>query len=329
MAVRFIYILLILAVVLSGCGVFAEDTPKPTNEITQIRLPMGYIPSVQYAPFYVAMENGYYQDAGLDVEFDYSFETDGVALVGADELQFAVVSGEQVLLARAQGIPVVYVMAWWQDYPVGVTAMSDAGIQSPEDLNGKTIGLPGLFGASYIGLRALLDSGGLEEEDVTLDSIGFNQVESLAAGLVDAVVIYTNNEPIQLAAQGFDVDTIRVADYVHLSSNGLISNERTIKENPELVNAMVHATLRGISATLADPEAAFEISKLFVEGLDQTNEVVQRQVLATSLEFWKADRLGETDPEAWENMQELLLDMGILDAPMDLSAAYTNEFVLR
>ena len=153
--------------------------------------------------------------------------------MAANELQFAVVSGEQVLLARAQGLPVVYVMAWYQDYPVAVVAKKPTGHPaSPQDLAGKTIGLPGLFGASYIGLRALLSAAGLKESDVTLDSIGFNQVEALAADQDQAVVVYVANEPIQLRAQGYAVDVIPVADYVQLASNGLITNETTIAEQP-------------------------------------------------------------------------------------------------
>lgn len=326
-----ISLFLILLFLATACkSVPASPSPQPQATqppLTHIRLPMGYIPNVQYAPFYVAVEKGYYRQAGIEIEFDYSFETDGVALVGANNLQFAVVSGEQVLLARAQGLPIVYVMAWYQDYPIAVVAKTSQGIRQPQDLAGKRIGLPGLFGASYIGLRALLGVANIPESQVTLDSIGFNQVEALAADQEQAVVGYVTNEPIQLRARGFEVDVIRVADYVQLASNGLISNETTLKQNPDLVRRMVEATLHGLADTLANPDEAYEISKKYVEGLDQADEKVQKEILTTSIDFWKADPLGHSDSQAWENMQKILLEMGLLKQPLDLSQAYTNEFI--
>ncbi|MGD9092772.1 MAG: ABC transporter substrate-binding protein [Anaerolineales bacterium] len=326
-------ILCILALALAACGGEQPLEPaapeaEPTEvPLVHIRLPMGYIPNIQYAPYYVAVEKGYYEEEGIEIEFDYSFETDGVTLVGANDLQFAIVSGEQVLLARAQGLPVVYVMAWYNDYPVAVMAKSEQEIRTPQDLAGAEIGIPGTFGASYIGLRALLNEAGLSESDVTLNSIGFNQVESLVTDQSQAVVGYVANEPIQLNAQGYEVDVIRVADYVNLASNGLLTNEATIAANPELIEGMVRATLRGIADTLTNPDEAYRISLEYVEGLAIADEVVQKEILDTSIAFWNSDRPGYSDPAAWENMQEVLLDMELLTEPLDLSRAFTNQFI--
>jgi NitT/TauT family transport system substrate-binding protein len=320
---------LCITLLLAACAPAAAPAPTstPTPALVDISLPVGYIPNIQFAPLYVALEKGYYRQAGLNVTLDYSFETDSLALVGANHLQFAVVSGEQVLLARGQGLPVVYVMAWYQEYPVGIAAKTSQGIRSPKDLAGKRIGIPVLSGASYIGLRALLNAGGLQEKDVTLDTIGFNQVESLATDQEQAVVIYVPNEPVVLKSKGYDVDVVRVADYLKLVSNGLITNEATMAQNPNLVKRMVQATLHGIQDTIANPSEAYEISKKYVEGLAQQDTEVQMEVLTTSIGLWQTDRSGYSDPKAWENMQSVLLDMGLLTKPLDLQKAFSNAYL--
>jgi NitT/TauT family transport system substrate-binding protein len=314
-----------LAIGLMACS--PQPVTKEAGNLIHVKLPLGYIPNVQFAPLYVAVEKGYFAKAGIEIEFDYSYETDAMALVGADELQFAVVSGEQILLARAQGLPVVYVAAWYQKYPVAVVSKTEQGIKIPADLKGKRIGLPGTFGANYIGLDALLFSAGLTEKDVTLDSIGFTQVEALATDRDEAASVYAANEPVQLRAQGYEINELLVADYVQLASNGLITNEKTIAENPDLVQRMVSALMKGLADTIANPNEAYEISKNYVENLASADEAVQKEVLARSIELWKTKHLGLSDMQAWKNMQDTLLKMGLLNAPLDLNAAFTNEFV--
>ena len=311
---------------LAACG----GTAMPAGQaLTKIRLPMGYIPSVQYAPFYIAVDKGYFAEEGLELEFDYRFETDGMKLVGAGELPLAVVSGEQVPLARDKGLPVVYVLEWFQKFPVVIVAPVDRHIQTPADLAGKSVGLPGFFGASYIGWRGLLDKAGLQEADVKVQDIGFTQAAAIQQGKVDAAVGYISNEPIVLRASGMDVDVIPVNDYVALVANGIITNEKTIQDNPQLVRGFVRALLRGIKDAIADPELAFNTSKKFVDGLgsDPQNDTTQKQVLAESIKLWQAPVLGRSDPAAWDETQQVLINMGLLKAKLPADKLYTNQFV--
>jgi NitT/TauT family transport system substrate-binding protein len=314
----------ILAVLVSACGVAAAT---PGGSLRPIRLPMGYIPSVQYAPFYVADARGYFAEEGLALEFDYAFETDGVKLVGANELPFSLASGEQVLLARQQGLPVVYVFGWWQDYPVAVAAPASSGIDDPADLAGRTVGIPLLGGASFIGYAALMAANDLPLDAAELQVIGFTQAEALQAGQVEAAVVYANNEPIVLESQGLPLNVLRVADYVTLASNGIITNEATLRDDPQLVQRMLRAFVRGLQDTLDDPEAAFELCKNYIEGLSGETAVLQRRVLDESMRYWTAERLGYSQPEAWENMEQVMLEADLLEGPQDLDQAFTNEFV--
>ncbi|MCX6056328.1 MAG: ABC transporter substrate-binding protein [Chloroflexi bacterium] len=317
---------------LSSCGEKSELTssisPEPTaRSLTPIRLPVGYIPNIQFAPLYVAIEKGFYRDAGLEVTVDYSMENDNAVLLATNAYSFAIISGEQVLLARDKDLPLVYVMAWYQQFPVGIASKETLGIQTVGDLRGKKIGLPGLFGASYIGMIALLDSAGLKESDVTLDSIGFNQVPILMADRDDAVVVYVANEPVQLSSLGQSIHLLKVSDALELVSNGLVTNEKTLSENPMLVKAMVSATLKGINYTIANPDEAYEISKKYVENLAAADQNIQKQILLNSIDQWKSDRMGYSQPVSWENMQRILIKMGLLQKKSVVTASYTNEFI--
>ena len=324
---RIILLLVGILIIFSACQAEDPDFISSETDLTHIRLPMGYIPTVQYAPFYSAHLSGFYGDVGLELEFDYSFETDGVALVASDELQFALASGEQVLLARAKGLPVVYVMAWYRDYPIAVVSKSEQGILTPVDLENKHIGIPGLFGASYVGLRALLDYANIKESDISLTSIGFNQVEAVASDQVEAAVVYVNNEPFQLQKLGFDVNVISVADHAFLVSNGLITNEKTILENPDLVRSMVEATIRGIKYTVTHPSESYENSEFYVEGLPALDEHLRTAEIERYATLYQIDPFGYSEYSAWENMQEVLLKMGLLSESLDLNAAFTNDFI--
>ena len=321
-----LFLLLLALVMVVGCA-----APAAPQAPEKIRLPMGYIPNVQYAPFYVAVDKGYFAAEGIELEFDYSFETDGMKLVGAGKLPFTLASGEQVPLARAQGLPVVYVAQWWQRFPVVVVSLAEKNIVKPADLNGKRIGVPIFGGASYTGWKGLVWKAGLDESTMKVSDIGYTQVAALTQGTVDAAVCYINNEPIQLRRAGKSVNVIQVADYTNMVSNGIVTNEDTIAKRPELIQAMLRAFLRGLRDTINNPDEAFTISKKFVEGLgkDAETDAAQKLVLAASIELWKAPRLGASDPSAWQTTVDVLKQMKLLTGDVLADKLYTNQFVDR
>lgn len=326
-------LLFLIAFALAACSggtATQASTPVAATPLIKVKLSMGYIPDVQFAPLYLAAEKGYFKEQGLEVEFVTQFENDSVPLLGTNQLQFAIVSAEQVLQARAQGLPIKYVYAWYQKFPVAIVAKASSNIKSPGDLENRKIGLPGPYGASYVGLRALLKTQNIAESKVQLESIGFTQIEALSADKVDAVVGYANNEPIKLKALGQNVNTIYVADFAKLAGNGLVTNEKTLTENPKLVRGMVTALHKGLTEVIAQPELGMDAAKKYVEALakgDAATLKTTRDVLDASIVLWKAPALGVSDKAQWEATQATLLDMGLLTTKLDLEKVFTNEFL--
>jgi NitT/TauT family transport system substrate-binding protein len=258
--------LLILGLMMPVIG--AQDLPKEQFLLT-------FIPNIQFSPIYVAIEKGYFAYAGMDVSVDYLNEPDVLDLVASGQNNFGIVSAEQVILAGAQGRPISYVYNWFQKYPVGIVYNTGAGVTSVADLAGKSVGIPGRFGASYSGLTTILTANGLSESDIDLQEIGFNAPEVFCLGQVDAAVVYINNEPLQISnriASGECGDTqeigvFAVSDYVNLVSNGVITNQALLENDPAKVQAFVTAYHLGLKDVINNPAEAYLLSVAHVENL--------------------------------------------------------------
>jgi NitT/TauT family transport system substrate-binding protein len=310
----------------------AEPTAGSAAAPREIIVAMPYIPNVQFAHYYVADKKGYYAAEGLKVTFDYNFETDVVQRVAQGTVQFGAASGDSVLLARAQGLPVVTVATLSQKFPTVFFSKAEANIKTPADLKGKTVGIPGRFGASYIGLLALLYANKMQESDLNIQEIGFTQLAALSEDKVQVASGYGNNEPIQLDQQGVKVNVIRVADFYPLASDGMITSEALITSEPDLVRGFVRATLRGMQDTVAAPDEGFTISLEYIPEARLGDSQLQRKVLQETLAYWQSDAtasqgLGYTELASWQATHTFLRDSGLLKSDVDLGKAFTNEFL--
>ncbi len=306
----------------------AAPLPTPTTPpLTEVTVVMGYIPNVQYAPFFVADEKGYFAQEGIKVNYNWGFEFDGVKLVGANQADFAIVTGDQILQARAQNIPLVYIGNWYNAFPISVASLAEKNIKTPQDLVGKKVGLPGLFGASYTAWRALLYTQNITEQSVNVENIGFTQAQALNQGTVDAAVVYANNEPVQLQLAGKAVNQINTWQYAQLVGNGVATNETTRADRPNVARGFVHALLRGVQDTLNNPDEALQITVKRVPEAGGENLTTSKAVLNASIPLWKNTRLGETRLADWQAMEKFMRAAGFIADEVDVQKAFTNEFV--
>ena len=312
-----------------------SEVQVPEREPIPVTIGLPFQPDVQFAPIYTALANGAFLSAEgvpLDPTIEYGDENDFLRLLAAGKMDAVVASGEQVILARAGGIPVTYVATWYQRFPVVVFGL-DPAITRAEDLAGLKVGLPMQAGASWIGWQALLAKSGIPLEAIDTEVVGFEQLTSVRAGRVDAAVGYAANEPVRLLADGREPWVIEIADSFNLVSNGLVVAESAIVERPEVVQALVDAFLAGLADTLADPDRAFEVALESVPAADDDAvRPIQRRVLEASLPYWappEGSPLGSIDKARWTDSLAFLRQIGLIDQSVAAADLYDDRFVRR
>ena len=325
-----LFFIIVSMMVFAGCSAdAAEESAENTDELQSVTLGLGFIPNVQFAPLYVAQKKGFYADEGLDVALEYGFENDFVALAAQGERDFAIASGDQVILARDQGLPITYIMKWYERFPVALMLPASHNVSGPEGLVGKKIGVPGFFGATFVGWKALVHGAGIEESAVEVEEIGFTQAAAVQQGQVDGAMVYIANEPIQLRSEGVEVTVIEASDYIDLVSNGLVTGDKLLVEQPKLAESMTRATLRGLQFTIENPDEAFEIVRQVIPEITDEDAPVQRQVLDASIELWRTDQPGKTSSQAWQDSVDFMKATGLLNesSNLEVETLYNNQFV--
>lgn len=324
-------LLVLVPTLLIACG--SDDNGQSDNEEPEsVTIGLTFVPNIQFAPFYVADALGYYEEAGLEVEFNHhavGADQFGPLVAGQEDLLMA--SGDEVMQIRAREVPVVYVAAVYREYPVALIVPADSDIQTLADIEGKRVGVPGEYGANWIGLLALLDAAQLTTDDISVESVGFTQATALLAGHVDAVMGYVNNEPIQIDKAGMPVRTFPVDEVSSLVANGLVVTDDYLDERPDIVRALVAATLQGVQYALDNPEETVEIAKDYVPTLtDAEQEQSALEVLQATLPLWEVEdggELGHGDPARWEAMERFLLEHGLLEQQVAVDDVFSLDYL--
>jgi putative riboflavin transport system substrate-binding protein len=309
---RLCLVVMSMALLVVGCGRGAP-TAAP---LTKLTVGLGYIPSVQFAQFYRAKVQGYYEAAGLDVTFQNGNDANLITLIAQGANDIGIADGTSVIPAVGQGIPIRYVATIYAQFPNVVITGADSGINTVADLRGRSIGIPGPYGSSWIMLQALLMSEGMTTADIVeRDYPDYGQGVALQQGQVDAATGYRNNEPVQLALAGFETVQFAVDDIVPLPGPGLIVGTSTLSAKPAALRAFVAATLRAMREIDESPAAGLDDAIAFVPELGTaTGRETQLAVLEATIAMWHspttdANGLGAIDEDGWNDSLGFMKDL--------------------
>jgi NitT/TauT family transport system substrate-binding protein len=293
---------------------------SPSAAPVALTVGLGYIPSVQFAQFYLAQEAGYYAAAGLDVTLQNETDPNLITKVGQGAVDIGEGDGTSVIPAVSQGIPVVYTATIYGTFPSIVIAKAGSGITTAADLKGKRIGIPGKYGSSWIMLQALLKSAGLTTSDVTIVEFpDYGQATALQQGAVDAATGFTNNEPIQLKQAGIDTVTLAVDNVTPLPGPGLVTGTATLASKRDALAAFTKATLQAMDEIAADPNKGLQASYKVVPDLAK-DPALQAQILDATIATWKNTRTnapyGAIDTAGWQQSLDFMTTLGLVPNPV-------------
>ena len=306
-----------------GAGVAATPMAEETMRLE-------WVMQGQFAGPIVAMDKGYYADGGVDLELlpaGPDIKPAVTVAQGADT--FGLGHPNQIIAARSNGVPLVMVMQFGQKSSTTYVARKDSGIASVEDMPGRSVGL--WFGGDEHEFLAMLNAAGVSQDDVQIISQGFDIISWLN-GEYEVMQVTRFNELLQVYDNGFSPDDLVLLDPegygVALVSGGLFTTEDVIDEKPEVVQAVVEATMRGWQDALADPEAAARIVLKYNEELTLESQIAQIEAMGDLICAGPTldGAFGKSILADWETSQTVILDAGVIDSSIDLEEGFTNRF---
>ena len=224
-----ILIALALALIALSCA---------STDKTQVQFILDWKAQMEHAGFFVAKQKGFYEQEELEVEIlEGNGAPTAARVVGNGTYKLGVASGSATVMARAQNIPIVSLAVINQQTPVVVYSLVEKNITTPQDLIGKRIGV-NIGGTKHREFQAFLRHQNIPEEDIQLMGMSEASPAPLLAGQVDAMLGYTEDQPVTVELQGHVVNRLALSDYgIDVYSTNIIANESFLKENPTWSNA--------------------------------------------------------------------------------------------
>lgn len=293
---------------------------------------LNWFPTADHSPYYYARQQGWYEEAGIDLEIESAKGS------GASAQQIAI--GKSALgvsdlttafIARGKGADIVAVMAVYANSPQGFYwRKSVSGITGPEDFPGHTIGNPP-GDAARVMWPAFAQAVGIDVDSVNFVNIAPQaKMPSLMSGRIDIMSDFYNGHDLKVNEIGDDMGFVAWRDIgINPYGNSIFVNAEYLAENRETVAKFIEITQRAFDACAVDHDPCIDALMADVSGLDRAAQMDQwlRVEELMSTEPTRTVALGYLDPAGLEASYELVEKYFTLEQPFAVEDAYTNEFL--
>jgi ABC-type nitrate/sulfonate/bicarbonate transport system substrate-binding protein len=319
-----------LLMLLTACGnnEETENNSNETEELEDVTVVLDWTPNTNHTGLYAAVENGYFEDAGLDVDIILPGDAGADQLIASGKADFGVSYQESITQARVQGVPLVSIAAVIQHNTSGFASPVEKNIETPKDFAGKTYGGFGSPVEEQI-LESLMRSENTSAEDVSILNIGSSDFFTAVERDVDFSWIFYGWTGIEAELRGVDLNMIYPTDYsenLDYYTPVLATNEDMISSQPKKVEAFLEGAAKGYEFVISNPEEAADILIEAVPDLDP--ELVKRSQEWLAPRYQDdAEQWGQQKLEVWENYGNWMFENGLLDGELDAEKAFTNDYL--
>jgi NitT/TauT family transport system substrate-binding protein len=316
-----------------ACGSSDDDDEAATDdaageEQVTLRYSFDWSPDSDWAPVLWAEELGYFDEAGIRVEYGPG-DPQLIELLGANDLDMAQIPGPLAVTSFAEGLPFTVVGVQLPETPLVVLADADAGITEPADIEGHSVAVQvGEF------------EGFVWEAWAAANGIDRSTVEEVpAAGTADVLFLdhqvdvfmdfYTSGAMVELTeGREGEESLFLVSDTLDLVGQSQVVHQDFLEEHPEAVAGFLDAWARGASYALDHPDESVD---LVLESFPELDRPGVEWSFAKYSEFWTGDQFSQDGilsftPEMWESTRQVLVDAELID-DVDITDLYTDEFL--
>jgi ABC-type nitrate/sulfonate/bicarbonate transport system substrate-binding protein len=300
------------------------------KELQKITVILDWVPNTNHTGIYIARENGYYDDEGLEVEIIQPSEGGSADLVAAGKGEFGISYQEQVTYARTTDnpLPIVAIAAIIQHNTSGFASPADKDIKTPADFEGKIYGGWGSPMEEAM-LKGLMEKNDADYSKLEIVNIGASDFLTSIARDVDFAWIFYGWDGIKAELEDIPIDFMLLQDVdpmLDFYTPLIIASEDTIDENPGLIEKFLRATEKGYLFAIQDPE---EAAQLFL----QENSELDPELVTASQKYlsmqYKGDstKWGTMDKSIWDNFSNWMFENDLLQGRLASDMAFTNEFL--